>query len=295
MSYDLYFQRDQPFTIQEFNNYFADRPHCKMEATQAWYSNEGTGVYFSFEHGGPAEANEEVPAYVASFNLNYYRPHIFGLEAVGEVAAFVREFGFGVYDPQVDGMSDGRFTGEGFLRGWNTGNEFGYSAILNSEDAPDRVFARPTAELESIWKWAREKEEIQRRLGDDIFVPGIIWLEVDGQLVSAVVWPDAIPTLIPQVDMLLVPRKEFAPRQFFTKKEDRCLIPQGMVEGLLPDLDHGGFPLPCRRPTYVDSPKAVQDFVRGLTASTHNIQRIEVAQILNAEMVLNTKKGGGSP
>ena len=47
-------------------------------------------------------------------NLNYYRPHIFGMEAEPEVSGFVATFEPIIMDPQIGGMADGEYSRDGF-------------------------------------------------------------------------------------------------------------------------------------------------------------------------------------
>jgi hypothetical protein len=106
VSYDLFFRSNpagKPINENTFREYFFNRPHYQIEnRTQAWYSNEDTGVYFAFELSGPAEEQDGEPR-DASFNLNYYRPHIFGMEAEPEVSGFVATFEPVIMDPQMEG------------------------------------------------------------------------------------------------------------------------------------------------------------------------------------------------
>jgi hypothetical protein len=118
MSYDLYFTNPR-ISKEEFLTYFRGRPNYELSDLQAVYQNEDTGVYFIFDY------EESGTDSVASFNLNYYRPHVFGLEAADELSAFIDSFGFAIHDSQIEGMADGAFSKEGFLKGWNAGNEFG--------------------------------------------------------------------------------------------------------------------------------------------------------------------------
>ena len=73
------------FLHREFG-YFENRDRYEVANGQAWYSNDDTGVYFVFEWDDSADGQGG-----PSFNLNYYRPHIFGLE--GEMLG-VMFFGF---------------------------------------------------------------------------------------------------------------------------------------------------------------------------------------------------------
>src|SRR5579863_8177626 len=100
MSYDLYFKTrnaaEKP-TIQEVSSYFRQRKYFEVSTQQAWYKNDTTGVYFVFDLN---ETDESTPPdqLSVSFNLNYCRPHIFGLEAEPEVRNFIATFDLLVSD-----------------------------------------------------------------------------------------------------------------------------------------------------------------------------------------------------
>lgn len=210
MSYDLHFDRVEPLTEAGFFGYFLGRRNYTRQNRQAWYSNEHTGVYFSFRISESGQQEAAKP-FLASFNISLYRPHFFGLEARPEVDAFIKHFELTVIDPQE---KDGeRFSAERFLYNWNRSNEFGYTALLNAENALRKIHARPLAELEAIWRWNYEVPRIQAELGGNVFVPLVVWMNIDGVLNSAAVWPDGIATLVPAVEMVIVPRDEMAPRK----------------------------------------------------------------------------------
>ena len=107
-------------------------PLYVVQNQQAWYQNEDTGVYFSFEMRAPDEGEEDDPAaaYPVSFNMNFFRPSFFALEAEPEFSRVVSDLDLVVLDPQNDGMGEGNFDPARFVSGWRKGNEFGYSAIL---------------------------------------------------------------------------------------------------------------------------------------------------------------------
>ena len=96
---------------------------------QAWYQNDDTGVYFSFELAA-------TPSFWAQFIVNHMRPRFFILEALPEIESFVSTFGLTVHDPQIDGMGDGRFDSDGFIRGWAAGNETACATLAESGHPP---------------------------------------------------------------------------------------------------------------------------------------------------------------
>ena len=197
MSYDLFFMADSGKGIdkKKFGAYFRGRRHYTVGKGQAVYQNEDTGVAFILDE--PSEG-------AMAFNLNYFRPHVFGLEAAIELEAFGKAFGLNVVDPQNEGMGeDVPFTREGFLRGWNAGNRFGYSAILGDRTEP--VFTWPAKKVREVWEWnyARPTEEQQEKAG--AFVPGIFGVVRGKEAWSVAIWPPQCPILIPAVDAVLVP------------------------------------------------------------------------------------------
>jgi len=121
MSYDLFFEAGAGKKLDKktFAAHFKSRPNYQVENGQAIYQNEDTGVYFIFDE--PQEG-------VVPFNLNLFRPHVFGLEAAIELEAFVKTFAASVTDPQ--GAMDEKFSSNDFIRGWNEANEFGYGAMI---------------------------------------------------------------------------------------------------------------------------------------------------------------------
>jgi len=100
MSYDLFFTQPE-ITLEQFLDYFAGRSRYRVENAQAWYENEDTGVYFCFDYSIEPEYDPEAPAGIVAFNLNFYRPHFFALEAEPEVRSFVDYFNCSVHDPQT--------------------------------------------------------------------------------------------------------------------------------------------------------------------------------------------------
>jgi len=226
------------------------------------------------------------------FNMNFYRPHVFALEAEPEVRAMIEEFGFGVFDPQTHGMSDGIYSTEGFLRGWNHGNEFGYQAVLGGANAPQSIFCRPAKKIEDVWQWNHVKNSVQEKLGEQIFVPKIMFLSLNNRVATSAVWTDAIPTLIPEVDYLIIPRREFAPTTFFskTKKEDRCLVPLSEARALISQYSVNGFTLPAYKLDYQSPPTSIGKFVKQLTPSKENLQVLPSDSVLDEELITKYRK-----
>ncbi len=218
--------------------------------------------------------------------MNYFRSHIFALEAADEIAAFVDHFGFSVHDAQVDDLSDGPFSKDEFVRAWNHGNEFAYSSLLRSEDRPDHVWTMPADRLEAVWRWNFVRAELQESLDEDVFVPRVFTIVAAGREATAVVRPDAISELIPEADYLMILRDELAPKGFLGgRKKDQILVPFEAMRPLLEPYRTAGFSLPCFRLPSPDVPEAVRAGVRALKATGITSDGLPTDQILTAEIV----------
>ena len=226
------------------------------------------------------------------FNINYYRPSYFALEAEPELSRFVAHFKCSINDPQDSGMGDGPYSPQGFLAGWNHGNEFGYSSILGQEGAVAPVTTKPTAELEAIWKWNFDRDRNERAIKEDIFIPRIFFMKVDGVFGSVAVWPDGISTLVPATDFLYIPRKELAPRG--PASQDECIIPRSEYADFLSKYASDGYPLPAYKLPAPEAPKEVKDFVRSLSSFHGTKGGIAADRVLNSELVQKYRNPVGS-
>lgn len=202
MSYDLYLL-PKIFDADEIRAYFASRPHYEVGETQALYSNPDTGVYFSFEFfEKPDEGDEQVASVQGrqhvAFNLNYCRPHIFGLEAEPEVRAFVEAFACEVEDPQTEGMAGPAYSRERFLSGWSHGNRFGFKAITNRNS--ERPLTADAAQIEAVWAWNYGRAQLQAEAVEKQFVPKVVWLQPEpgAAPVRCVTWTFGVATVIPE-------------------------------------------------------------------------------------------------
>jgi hypothetical protein len=206
MSYDLYFRSPTQLTIEQLSEYFIDQPNFSVTEQRAHYENEVTGVYFGFDF----ESEPEEGHAPLAFNMNYFRPHIFGLEAEPVVTAFVEHFELGVDDPQTSGIEDGSYSAEGFLRGWNAGNELGYRSFM-SEESPPPPLTMPSARLEGVWRWNMAKDRAADHILDLIgdappcFVPTVMLFQTgETEVQSLVVWDGEMVVAIPDVDLVLM-------------------------------------------------------------------------------------------
>ena len=295
MSYDLFF-RTRPgshaITPDAFREYFRARRHYTVRESQAWYANEDSDVYFSFELPGEREPldieEEHAEGYVpedASFNLNYFRPHVFGLEAEPEVSAFIEAFDPLLEDPQVGGMGEGPYSPEAFLRGWDRGNAFAYSAAAASGSVEEGQLSLPAAVIESIWRWNVQRSALQERLGESVFVPRVMFHSSDAKALSFVVWTDGMAALLPVVDTVLLVRVDLAPRRFFRRRQDIAVLPWSEVERATVAYPVEDGVLPFKRLHYPARPKDIERWVSSLPTAGVLPQRIGLDHVLGRELL----------
>lgn len=292
MSYDLIFRlrsADSRFSRDDFVRYFTGRPHYEVKELQAWYSNEDSGVYFVFEYDD-SESEDEIGTSLlpVTFNLNYFRPHPFGLEAEPEVAAFVREFDLTVSDPQISGMGDGEYSREGFLRGWNTGNAAAYWVIASREPA-ERFLTLPSSRIEALWRWNFGRQVRQKEVGDAAFVPRIFFLDASGEVQTGVIWPDGIPVLLPVVDVVVVLRQRLAPRRWFRSKDDIVVFSWCELEPIVRRFPKASGDLECYELFYEAAPVDIERVIREKQPPTEMPKGVAFDQVLDRELIEQAK------
>ncbi len=241
MSYDLEFlvpKGSAAPTPADYRAHFRSRPWYTKKGRQFAYFNEDTGVYFSFDlaaagaKGGRRRGPLPAGLY---FNVNYCRPHVFGLEAAIELTALVERFGLQVDDPQEDGMGRGAWSVEGFLRGWDLGNLAGHAAAALGLAGPAPRLGSdslPRARLEAAWRWNHGRRRLQAELGDGIFVPPVHFIRHEGLVRTLVGWGDAIPQAVPKVDLLLLIRRRLAAPRRRGGEPELCLAPYAELQAL---------------------------------------------------------------
>lgn len=195
MSYDLYLRPDA-FDADTIRDWFMARPNHEVEDGQVTYANPETGVYFTFHIDERVVDHEGAGGPSVAFNMNYFRPHTFALEAEPEVAAFLARFPSRIDDPQL--MGDSPYTRDGFLEGWNYGNRSTF-AIMATQGLP-RPHAADPARVEAAWAWNYGRARLQAEAGENLFVPKIVWLQpgpgADPE--PAITWTFGVATIIPE-------------------------------------------------------------------------------------------------
>jgi hypothetical protein len=198
MSYtlDLYFEPAVP--RDRMLEHFAKRRHFSVKNDTVVYGNPDTGIYFFVKLRSARNVLFRRSVPFAEFEINYYRPSYFGIEAERELSALVTAFQPRIHDPQMHGMGDGPYSRDGFLRGWNFGNVFSVSS------APDSDLATmPADNLHAAWMWNYDCAECERR-NPGCFVSTIEFFRIEGRPSRVVLWPEGRPVLLPRADYVLV-------------------------------------------------------------------------------------------
>lgn len=296
MGYDLNFRSRIPGTTlahDDFVSHFASRANYEVSESQAWYANEDTGVYFTFDFNEEcddvAEEPDDVPPLLpVAFNLNYRRPSAFGLEAATELAAFVQRFDLLVSDPQISGMGDGEYSEAGFLRGWNAGNAVGYRSVASEEAVPDAL-TLPTSQIESLWRWNFNRNKRQDQVGEGAFVPRVFLFNDGGRVLTGVAWADGIPILLPRVDLVLVPRDRLAPRKWLRSQKDLVVFSWAEIEPLVQRFRCESGSPSAYELFYETSPPEIERAIREKTPPKNAPTGFAFDQVLNRELLEEAK------
>jgi hypothetical protein len=197
MSYDLFITPKQ-FDHRAIIEWFKGREHYEVSDVQAFYQNPDTGTYFAFnfELGVPGD-DDAAPRPHVAFNLNFFRPHTFALEAEPEVATFIKAFDATIEDPQMEGTASGPYSREAFLNGWNVGNRFAFRDT--GRDAVPTPVPADQSVVEEAWRWNHGRAALNASMKEDLFVPLVSWFEVNGTLpfASACIWPHEVSMILP--------------------------------------------------------------------------------------------------
>ncbi len=277
MSYDLFLDTDTVgISREQFRQYFSGRSWYTLTKKQAYYENQDTGVYFHFDY-----AKGEV--YPVAFHLNYFRPHFFGLEAAHELTAFVHHFDCSILDPQQNGMKEGPYSVDGFLRGWNTGNQSGVQSLMSNRQRPTN-YVCTTMELERVWNWNYRRKERQEGFGVELFVPKIMFMKGDQRAKTAVIWPDGCPIALPKVDVVIMVRDELSSQPYAVQSREITLVDWSLVQPQVEayaDSSEGYYHL-C----YADVPQSLANFIRQQPIVPHHQElSLQYDDVLNAEWI----------
>lgn len=266
-----------------------------MEDDSAQYQNDATAVHFRFSFWNSED-------YCASFNINYARPHVFALEAEPEIASFVEHFGLSIDDPQTHGMGSGPYSREGFLRGWNAGNGFAVKAFSERANFRAGKVLLPKHIIEQVWRWNFGSKALQAELSQDIFVPRVLYINQNGNILTAITWVGKA-SIMPAVDIVLIGREP--PQPWFkrilgsTKKSgglyETTVVPFNDVAKRLSDYEQRVLNgLTCLVPKTVAESKEIAAWIKKLPLNSPDLKVISPDDLLHEELFSEYSKSGGS-
>lgn len=250
---------DSSLTASRFVEHFADRAHYAPLGDEASYLNEDTGVAFRFTF--TAAGDDEHGPRVA-FDLPQGRSRGFALEAARELRALAEALSLGVHDASF--ASPAAFSEAAFLADFEAAQRARSSALVATGFSPGVRFPRERLAAAHAWNLARAG--LQRSLGDEVFVPGVMHGELEGSACTLVVFSDGVPTLIPDfVDQVVVFREELAPMRSMLARDERpALLDRAATLALL--AAHGAHDASLRafRPAYLDVPRELAAAITAL-------------------------------
>jgi len=233
MSYDLYFytKKGREINAKDIEQYFLENGCIRDGEFPQWvYENEATNVYFVFERQPESEEAEDIEFFDSfdefdntqfTFNLNFFRPNFFGLEAFAYVDRFMCEFDLYALDPQSNTNPDtpSRETFETYYSEWSKANS-GFSS--EHFDALDLMHF-PLDRSNDYWKYNFNAERLQEGLGDEYFVPTMFLVRraSTGSPITFSTWTQHIPNVFPPADYFLLNRQR---RKLFRTIEESGLI-----------------------------------------------------------------------
>ncbi len=296
MNYIIHFQTknaEKQISHRQLKEYFTARGSYSVNDYQALYSNEDTGVYFTFEYGGirASDFNQTLKILPVFFNISFGKPHIFVLEAEVELAEFIHHFDLVVSDLSMHGSSYMEYNELDFYRFWSAGNEAFYREKLRHN--PElKMFSLPVQEMEKIWRWNFHVSDMQAELGQQLFVPKVMLIEYQNTFNTAVVWTDGIPITLPKVEKAILYRRGFTSGIRIGKKEDIALVNISEIEPFLKDYPVTTEHLEYYTIIYKEPPKDIKHFIQSQKAvKNEELKFIPFYDIHDRELIEKIRNG----
>ncbi|HEX3972891.1 MAG TPA: hypothetical protein VHX19_16305 [Stellaceae bacterium] len=186
-------------------------------------------------------------------------------------------------DPQMEGMDEGPYSGDGFLRGWNFGNRFAIQQVV-SKEADGKIATMPEAELHAAWDWNFRCAERRAYFKLRHYVPPILFCRIDGRAQRVIVWGESKPIMLPRVEYVVVVKE--------IGKAGVSLVPWIEIIEIArrAGVDTSKEPLELR---YLTPPPFIADWAANLPLidlKAH--ERLPAHQILDEELVAAARKSG---
>jgi hypothetical protein len=288
MSFDIYFKtRDKSVNISEhaFKQYFKKRKNYIIVNNKAEYLNQNTDVYFSFLFENAPSGQTQNVDFIC-FSMNFFRPFIFGLEAEPEVHAFVEHFDLLIDQDVNENYLYDRYDKELFLQSWYSGNDKSYDVFLNRFDPEYIPLTYPAEKLKEIWSWNYQRDIAQDNADKDIFIPKVMFFLHENRLKTGCVWSDGASILLPEVDIILIPRKGYSPETGqLTRVEDLVLAEYTNLLSVISQYPITKEILNARKILQENLDEELKAYIKELTPLEKEIEGITIAEILDEETI----------
>jgi hypothetical protein len=262
--------------------YFATRANFSIKNDDVLYENPNTGVYFSLKLRCSRNVLFQRSVVSVEFEMNYFRPSFFGIEAEREISAIVASFKPRIQDPQMHGMGEGPYTREGFLSGWNFGNAFAASGKSIKERHGWKIATMPADQLRAIWEWNYHQAERADR-SPSLFVPVIRFMLAEDRCSRAVIWGQGMPALLPKVDYVFVGRIVAGERRFGLASWSEV---QDVAQRA--GLDSSTDPLKL---AYLVTPPVIADWVANIPLiDVDGLEELSAFQVLDTELLADAQQ-----
>ncbi len=187
------------FGARDLEEYGVRRRWWEIGNEGVSYADTDTELQFDLEMRGGEEGTLEAVV----FALPEGAPEVYGREIGEELEAFAAEFEVelrpaGVGDEPAEVVSGPREA----VEAWGEANRRAIRAQIEEGETSLRRMDRE--DVQEAWRWNRARQRYHRDLEGSVFVPRVVYFEREGRLERGVIWPDAIPLALPEVEMLLV-------------------------------------------------------------------------------------------
>jgi hypothetical protein len=234
MSYDLYLykRKDNPITEEEVAKHLTNNlPFNISESSRQWhYQNPQTDVYFLIDWAEPqsdydneyTDEPEELKDYVSLnfyVTINFARPSFFAYEIFPVLEQVLHPIDIWVLNPQGENVLPERWNSTNLQKSWTDNNVWAVGALSRDVD----LKYLPLEKSGYVWSYQWHRQALIDSITEDIYVPDIFILDqnTNHQLCTAITWTSHIPTILPEVDFILM-RKEYT--RFFKKVTENGII-----------------------------------------------------------------------
>lgn len=203
----------------------AKLPHVAADAdeyagsTVYSYENRSTGVQCSFWLSGSAESGQETRAREfrglqltpLGFTLDYIRPSFFAAEAMPVVVQVAEELGLLIYDGQRQdskGRKPRRYSAVELRQSWEQSNAPAARGVR--DHTRGYVSYCPRERLDYYWQYMAHRQALEHLYAErEVAVPDIVLLRPTkaGSAILVCTWSNAMPTVLPEVDYVLLQRE----------------------------------------------------------------------------------------